>query len=511
MQQALEKASRPLRLHRLQGYVLVNLGELSQDQGLFDRSLTLTEEGLALARQLGDAYLLNYALLTLALTYLYMGDAATADLLISEMSFEAAPDSSTFSEQQVKRDLTLGTIWLHEHRYTEACALLKQTEATLSSMGYRRTQIKALMRLAACYLELRQLPQTLARLEEVEKILTAYEAYEQCVRTELRVLSSVRRIIEQYQECSSLRSLLHLETDTSDLGQTEEREEIAAQELRSESEMIPAMPVALPATHSTSNPAPRLKILALGEPMVQLDEQPITRWRMARAMELCFYLLECARPMRKEQIITALWEEVDEQISQTFYSTIHYLRKALGGESTIRSKAGIYTLDLTSIYGPYGIWYDVAAFEEQYALGKQALAEEEDGTAKTAFSTMVELYRGDYVQPFYNDWCNMRRDKLKRTYLDAHEQLAHIAWRAEEIEECVEHWQQMLAVDMCLEEAHYWLMRCYIRQGKRGLALRQYQRCMETLQQELGALPGTAIQNLYRRLMGLPKAETGLS
>ncbi|MGH2479744.1 MAG: tetratricopeptide repeat protein, partial [Ktedonobacteraceae bacterium] len=51
LQQALEKASNPLRLHRLQGYVLVNLGDLSQDRGLYDRSLTQTEEGLALARQ----------------------------------------------------------------------------------------------------------------------------------------------------------------------------------------------------------------------------------------------------------------------------------------------------------------------------------------------------------------------------------------------------------------------------------------------------------------------------
>src|SRR5581483_7382530 len=68
---------------------------------------------------------------------------------------------------------------------------------------------------------------------------------------------------------------------------------------------------------------PHLEIQAFGEPMVLLDGKPVTRWRMARGMELCFYLLECKHPMRKEQLISALWEEVDEQTSQTFYSTVH--------------------------------------------------------------------------------------------------------------------------------------------------------------------------------------------
>lgn len=507
LQQALARARSPLSLHRMQGYVLVNLGELSQDQRLYDRSLTLTEEGLALARQLGDTYLLNYALVTLALTYLYMGDAATAGLLLSEMRLEALVDHSAPSEQHMQRDLAQGTIWLYEHRYAEAYALLEQTEVALHNMEIKREQLKVLLRLAACSVGQQQFSQALRHLADVEQILTAYEAYESRVNIELRVLPQLQYVVEQRPECASLRALLHLTAEANEAEPVEERETILQE---AEPEIIPSTPI-VSSTTSFAAPGfvPRLKILAMGEPVVLLDGQPITRWRMARAMELCFYLLECARPMRKEQIITALWEEVDEQIAQTFYSTIHYLRKALGGETAIRSKAGIYTLDLTSIYGEQGVWYDVSAFEEQHALGKQALAKEEDEAARSAFSATIELYRGDYVQPFYNDWCSVKRDKLRYLYLDAHQHLAQIAWRIEEIEESAQHWQQMLAVDMCLEEAHYGLMRCYIRQGKRGLALRQYQRCTKTLQQELGATPGTAIQNLYRRLMGFPKTETG--
>ena len=506
LQQALALASSPVRLHRMQGYALVNLGELYQDQGHYDRSLTVSEEGLSLARQLGDTWLLNFALLTLAMTYLYMGDAATAELLLSEMSVDETSEERLRPIQRVRRDLALGAILLHQNRYAEALALLEPAEAILRARETRAEQIKSLLPIAACYLGLQQPQRALHQLEMVEQILSTVDSYEWLVHRRLQLFPQLQRVVEQHPACASLRTLLHL-----DSYKTETTQEQRLSEGETEPEIPEILsPSLLPspsAARETRISSPRLKIVALGEPAVLLDEQPITRWRMARAMELCFYLLECKRPMRKEQIITALWEEVDEQISQTFYSTVHYLRKALGSEQTIRSKGGIYTLDLASVYGKEEISYDVEMFEEQYARGKQALTEEDDETARAAFEMMIELYHGDYVQPFYSDWCNMRRDELRRLYLEAHEQLALLTWRGEEIEESAMHWQQMLAVDSCLEHAHYGLMRCYIRQGKRGLALRQYQRCKETLQQELGATPGAAIQKLYRRLMGLPKEE----
>lgn len=505
LQEGLELSKRPLRLPRLQGYVLVSLGEFYQEQGLYDRSLTVAEEGLALARDLGDVSLLNDALLILALTYLYIGDAATASLLLSEIQVrEQAGGAAGYPVEQTKRDLALGTVLLHRHRYAEALPLLETAEAAWRAIGFKREQLQALVRLSACFLGQKQWSELFQQLAVVEEILTTFDSYEQRVRTELRVLPRLQQAIERRPECATLRALLRWASGEP----MQEEQEQAQQE--DETETTLTAPAPLSAAFSTPIAAPRLKIIALGEPAVLLDGQPITRWRMARSMELCFYLLDCARPMRKEQILTALWEEVDEQTMQTFYSTIHYLRKALGGESTIVSRAGVYRLDLTSVYGQNGVWYDVAAFEEHYAHGKQALIEGKQELGRAAFENMVELYQGDYVQSFYNDWCGLRRDELRRMYLDAHRHLAQLAWQRGEIEECATHWQQMLAVDPCLEQAHYGLMRCYIRQGRRGVAIRQYQRCKETLQQELNTTPGTAIENLYRRLSGHSQTEVSL-
>jgi DNA-binding SARP family transcriptional activator len=245
--------------------------------------------------------------------------------------------------------------------------------------------------------------------------------------------------------------------------------------------------------------AARLRIAALGEPSVCVDATPVTRWRMARAMELFFLLLERDQPARKDQIIDALWPEPDnlERINQTFRSTVYYLRQVVG-EACLIQQAGLYRLDLRAAYDQF--WYDVQEFEEQHLIARRALEEEEEEKAIPAFQKMVDLYLGDYVQAFYSDWCIPRRDELRNDFMDAHKQLALLHWRQEAWDQSLLHWQHLLTLDPCLEIAHQGIMRCYLRLGKRNLAVRQYQRCCQELHEHLGIEPGSALQKLYQRL-----------
>ncbi len=244
--------------------------------------------------------------------------------------------------------------------------------------------------------------------------------------------------------------------------------------------------------------SPRLVIQAFGEPTVLLDGQPIQHWRMARAAETFFLLLDANRPLSKESLVTALWPEFDSQVNQTFHSTIHHLRKLLGS-SCIVFQSGSYSLDLAGCYGE-DVWYDVKEFQRLRAEAEQALGREDDDAARKALLRMVELYRGDYGRPFYSDWCTLRRDELRNSYLEAHRHLAQIAWRCRAYKDSVYHWHQILSIDNCQEEAHYHIMLCYLRQSKRSAALRQYQHCKKLLQQELGIGPGMAIEKLYQSL-----------
>ena len=475
--------AQTLHFPRGQAYALVTLGELYQEQGRYDRSLAVTEEGLAPARQVEDIYWINYTLCVLAMTYLYMGDTDTAMLLVSETELPPSTEAMIGYEQAVY-SLTYGTILYYQHRYTEASATLQKLASAPQIRSFRREQILTQLRIAACQLAQGQTHEAVHSLTAFTIALTAYGSYEQLVLIELHHLPELEQIVKTLPELAQLRSLLRLEM---------EQQETPAL----------AQPVPVLSHAEVLSSRPQLRILAFGEPIVLLNAQPMVRWRMARAMELFYLLLDSERPLRKEQIITALWPDSDdEQIDHTFHSTIYYLRKAFG-DSCITTQKGSYTLTLALIFGEQ-VEYDVAAFQNEYTKAKQALAQQDDTSASTALLAMSNLYRGDYVQPFYSDWCTFRRDELRTSYLNARQLLAQLTWRSEQFEESMHHWQHMLAVDTCQEEAHYGLMRCYLRQGKRGLALRQYQRCRDTLQQELGVQPGPTIQHLYQRLVAPP-------
>ncbi len=457
---------------RGEAYALVNLGSLLVEQGNYAQALKHAEAGLVLARQWGNRSLTNAALSSLALSYLFLGDAVSARLTVDQMETQT-PSNGAVGYERVWHDLTNGMILLSEHRCHDAAACLIETEAALRTTDFKRGIFQVKLRLAACRIAQGQPEQALRLMEEVSSLLTAHCNYVHLVQVELQWLTALQLMVKNQPQLASLRAQLGIIEPT--------REPVLTYSPQPISE------------------SSRLSIYAFGEPTVLLDEQPIKRWRMARAMELFFFLLDATHPLSKEAILTALWPTYDEQTTQVFHNTVYQLRKLLGDACVVFRPMG-YSLDLSACYGEQ-VWYDVEEFQKHKARAEQARAVKNEELTKEALLEMVQLYRGDYGQAFYNDWCTFRRDELRSMYLEARRQLAQIAWNAEAWQECADHWSHILRIDNCLEEAHYGLMCCYVRQRKRGAALRQYQSCLKTLQDELGVQPGQLIQNFYQRLL----------
>lgn len=484
--QAMEEARQAGNFRSSEAYALVCLGDLYQDEEKYTLSLAAVEEGLALARQLEDSYLVSNALCILALSYLFMGDASTAWLLLAETAEqETGKGAGVDRFHRAMHHFTCGTILLHRQQYEKAAAALCQAESTLREIGIKRELLQVTLRLAAC--RLAQGEEIGGYLQTVEE-LTRCTDYKQVVQVELRRHTCLEKALRTRSEGARLHAWLQIEADRP---AEESPQPALAPQTDSEPEAA-----SLPGEAGVDS---SLQIHALGEPLIAIDHKPITHWRLSQIPELFFLLLENKSPMRKEQIITALWETVDEQIEKKLRMLFYYLRKTLG-ESCVVFQSGCYSLCLEAHFSA-GVWHDVAVFQTHAARAQQALAEEDEETARREMEGAVELYRGEYLQSFYSDWCRRQREELRQLYLDMRDRLARLAWQLEQFDESRRHWQAMLVADPCLENAHLGLMRYYLRLGKRSLALRQYQQCKETLHTELGVGPGTGIQNFYQRYL----------
>jgi LuxR family transcriptional regulator, maltose regulon positive regulatory protein len=478
--EALILARGKIPFPRGEAYALINLSRLYQDQSLYTEALEAGEEGLAIALKLQNASLLHSALRTVSIAYLLTGDIQTAQMFVARITQLLETEGYQESYDNTLLMLTQGTILLYQNEYEQACALLVTAETALNAIGFKIDQLQATLRSIVCYISLDQIEKLVQALQRASEIMRRHN-YEHVLLLECQRHPILVKHIQALPEAGALKETFLREKSAQRVSQQF---------------------LDLSVSVSTSSPPesqPSLKIFALGEPVLLLNEEPVTRWRMPKSMELFFLLLNSAVHLSKEQIIHALWpDEVDDQTDQTWRSTLYYLRKIIG-ESNIVKKGGRYELSL-SLRHSKNVSYDVDLFLSHKKQAQQALEEGNKGNAYTAFLEMTNLYRGDYVQSFYSDWCIFRRDELRRDYLDARHQLALLAWHGERFDEAAMHWQHMLAIDNCMEEAHYGLMRSYLRRNKRGLALRQYRRCVAVLQDEFGATPGKAIQHLYQQM-----------
>jgi hypothetical protein len=122
----------------------------------------------------------------------------------------------------------------------------------------------------------------------------------------------------------------------------------------------------------------------------------------------------------------------------------------------------------------------------------------------------IELYRGDFLDGFYDDWVLSERYRLESLYCDALGQLMAAREAAGEHAAALAAAQRLLEQDPLREDAHRAAMRAYCRLGQRHAALAQYGRCQQVLQAELGIEPMAETQALRQAIVeGRLACETG--
>jgi DNA-binding SARP family transcriptional activator len=176
-------------------------------------------------------------------------------------------------------------------------------------------------------------------------------------------------------------------------------------------------------------------------------------------------------------------------------TALWHIRRAISLDHHILADAQTVQFNRESDY-----WLDV---EEFLALCSSSLnlMPENTNLSVERLERAVALYRGDFMEYFYDDWCLEERYRLEGLYLEALQRLVAVHEALNRPLDALRCAGLLLARDPLREETHRSAMRAYCHLGQRNAALEQYRRCQEIVWKELGTEPMAETTDLYRAIV----------
>lgn len=247
----------------------------------------------------------------------------------------------------------------------------------------------------------------------------------------------------------------------------------------------------------------RLNISLFGKLDIRVDNQPITTLDKIKVQELlCYLLLYRQRTHTRESLAGLLWQYAQPKQARC------YLRKALWQlQSALESEESLAECQILAVDAVWiginplaALLLDTAVVEKAYngceGIPGRQLNEEQVNRLKQA----ADVYKGDLLEGWYEDWCVYERERMQRMYLIILDKLVESCIARGEHERGLSFGNRILDYDVAHERTHRHLMRLHYLAGDRTNALRQFEKCEALLQKELGVSPSKRTVTLYHQI-----------
>ena len=150
---------------------------------------------------------------------------------------------------------------------------------------------------------------------------------------------------------------------------------------------------------------------------------------------------------------------------------------------------------------------DVAEFEETLSPYLRQPTQETAAQGPGKLRGALELYTGDLLEGFYDDWALRERERLRLLYMKSLYHLMRFYQEQRDYEKSVACGLQILSHDPLREEIHREVMRLYQESGQRAMAIRQYRVCSRILEKELGVSPMEETRLLHKEILKAGKSQ----
>jgi DNA-binding SARP family transcriptional activator len=247
----------------------------------------------------------------------------------------------------------------------------------------------------------------------------------------------------------------------------------------------------------------QLTIQLLGRFAIRRNGHLVPHTDGLKVQELFSYLLlNRARPHNRETLAGVLWgggraDQSRKYLRQTLWQLQSSLARepATCGTDILVVDSGWVHINLNA-----DMSVDVMELEHAFDLIRDVAGQEFSDETAAAVKSAISLYQGDLLEGWYQDWCLLERERLQVIYLILLDKLMDYCEHRHEYEHGIAYGHQILLVDRARERTHRRLMRLYALAGDRTAAMRQFDRCVEALADDLDVEPSQRTNDLFARI-----------
>jgi DNA-binding SARP family transcriptional activator len=245
-----------------------------------------------------------------------------------------------------------------------------------------------------------------------------------------------------------------------------------------------------------------LKFHLFGKFTVLRDAQLVKGLDASKEQELlCYLLVRRDQCHPREALASLLWGNTSTEKSKKYLrQALWHVQAALEETEFANQQVLVVERDWVQLNLRSGVWLDVALFEQAFLAAEDVPAEQLEDPEAQILKEAIDLYRGDLLDGWYQDWCLFERERLQNIYLSMLDKLMTYSELHREYEACQTYGSTILRYDRARERTHRQLMHLQYMAGDRTGALRQYKRCIEALDEELGVKPERRTITLYEQI-----------
>jgi len=229
----------------------------------------------------------------------------------------------------------------------------------------------------------------------------------------------------------------------------------------------------------------------------QQGPKVIRRFRTQKTGALLAYLaFFIGRSHGREELVDLFWPDSDRESGRASLRTaLASLRRQLEPPGTPANS--VLLADRAHVWlNPQAIHTDVAEFES--ALQNSFSPVSLEGRLQ-AQCHAIELYKGELLPGYYEEWIFAERERLSAAFLELAEETVRICEQMGDLERGLDYARRWAAADRFDEKAHGAIMRLYLAMDRPTDALRQFEELDRLLQLELNVSPSASLCALAER------------